>query len=113
MRSWRRGCSRMSWWRGKEGCTRWRGGRWGDEHEHEHEQNLMAVLLLETLHADAEALLRAHAPVHLAASPTDPGPDIPWSAVDAILTRGRGKVTPALLDRCPRLRVVARAGVGL
>ena len=33
--------------------------------------------------------------------------------VVAILTRGRGRVTRSLIDRCSNLRVVARAGVGV
>lgn len=34
-------------------------------------------------------------------------------SVDAILTRGKGQITPVLLDACPELRAVARCGVGL
>lgn len=33
--------------------------------------------------------------------------------MEAILTRGRGRITEALLQRCPRLKAIARAGVGL
>lgn len=33
--------------------------------------------------------------------------------VVAILTRGRGRISSALIERCPELRVVARCGVGL
>jgi D-3-phosphoglycerate dehydrogenase len=71
----------------------------------------MTILLLESLHADAEALLAAeHALVH-AADPNAPAGD--FAAVRAILTRGRGRIDEALLRRCPRLAAVARAGVGL
>jgi D-3-phosphoglycerate dehydrogenase len=71
----------------------------------------MTILLLETLHADAEALLASYAaPINVgedAGAPFDP------QAVEAILTRGRGRVTAALIERCPNLKAVARCGVGL
>jgi phosphoglycerate dehydrogenase-like enzyme len=66
----------------------------------------VSILLLETLHADAEALLSAHD-----ALVREPAGDL--SAVRAILTRGRGRIDQALLARCPALRVIARAGAGL
>jgi phosphoglycerate dehydrogenase-like enzyme len=72
----------------------------------------MTALLLERLHPEAEALLAATHDVWL-------GEDertiarAPFERVCAILTRGRGRISRALLERCPRLQVVARAGVGL
>jgi len=71
----------------------------------------MSILLLETLHTDAETLLRSYADVlnvgEAAERPFEP------AAVEAILTRGRGRVTRELMERCPNLRAVARCGVGL
>lgn len=69
------------------------------------------ILLLESLHADAEALLAAEGTLVRAADPNAPPKDL--AAVRAILTRGRGRIPDALLARCPALRVIARAGAGL
>jgi phosphoglycerate dehydrogenase-like enzyme len=71
----------------------------------------MTILLLESLHPDAEALLEANGPVVRAEDPNAPRCD--FSAVEAILTRGRGRISEGLLLQCPRLKVIARAGVGL
>lgn len=71
----------------------------------------MTVLLLESLHPDAEAVLAAHAPLLRAAEPNRPPTDT--ASVEAILTRGRGRITAELIERCPRLRVLARPGTGL
>ena len=73
----------------------------------------MTIVLLETIHPDAEALLAAHERVVLAESPGDLGTRIPYSEIVAILTRGRGQIRRPLLEACPNLRVVARCGVGL
>lgn len=71
----------------------------------------MSILLLESLHPDAEALL---APQHELVRAADPNaPQCDFHAVRAILTRGRGRITAELLRRCPNLQVIARAGVGL
>lgn len=70
------------------------------------------IVLLETVHPDAESVLAAADGVVLAPDPsTLPGVD--ESAVVAIVTRGRGHVDAELLDRLPGLRVVARCGAGL
>ncbi len=73
----------------------------------------MTILLLETLHPDAEALLHAAGAgaVVRAADPNAPAVDC--APITAILTRGRGRIDAALLQRCPALRVIARAGAGL
>lgn len=71
------------------------------------------ILLLESLHAEAETLLAAHAPLQRAADPRAPGDGLPYAEIRAILTRGRGPVTAELIARCPRLAVIARAGVGV
>jgi len=73
----------------------------------------MTVLLLESLHADAHALLAAASEVLVDATPEVSTAGPPFPHVRAILTRGRGRVTAALVARCPSLQVVARAGVGL
>jgi phosphoglycerate dehydrogenase-like enzyme len=71
----------------------------------------MTILLLESLHPEAEALLAAAGTLVRAKDPN--APDCDFASVRAILTRGRGRIPEALLARCPQLRVVARAGVGL
>jgi phosphoglycerate dehydrogenase-like enzyme len=71
----------------------------------------MSILLLESLHPDAEALLASQDELVRAVDPNAPQCD--FTAVRAILTRGRGRITHALLQRCPHLQVIARAGVGL
>jgi phosphoglycerate dehydrogenase-like enzyme len=73
----------------------------------------VTIVLLETIHPDAEALLAAHDQVVLAESPADLGTRIPYADIVAILTRGRGQIRRPLLEACPNLRVVARCGVGL
>lgn len=69
------------------------------------------ILLLESLHPEAEALLASVEPLLRAADPNEPPAEL--SAVRAILTRGRGRIPEALLARCPALAVIARAGAGL
>jgi D-3-phosphoglycerate dehydrogenase / 2-oxoglutarate reductase len=71
----------------------------------------MSILLLETIHPEAHALLADYDEVMLIASPDEAA--IAHDKVVAMLTRGRGRVTAGLLDRLPNLRVVARCGVGL
>ena len=72
----------------------------------------MSALLLETLHADAHALLAGAGEVFVADNPNDLA-RAPFERVRAILTRSTGRVSRELFERCPRLQVVARAGVGL
>ncbi len=69
------------------------------------------ILLLESLHAEAEALLESAGPLLRAADPNEPPAEL--SLVKAILTRGRGRIPETLLARCPALEVIARAGGGL
>lgn len=66
------------------------------------------ALLLETIHDDALHYLSGHCNVI-------PGYEtIPESGdFQAIITRGKGRVTAALMDQNPSLRVIARCGVGL
>jgi D-3-phosphoglycerate dehydrogenase / 2-oxoglutarate reductase len=71
----------------------------------------MSILLLESLHPDAERLLASYTETHMvgeqASAAFDP------RRVEAILTRGRGRITAELIASCPQLRTVARCGVGL
>jgi D-3-phosphoglycerate dehydrogenase len=69
------------------------------------------ILLLESLHPEAEALLERYEPLVRAADPN--GPPSPSDAVHAILTRGRGRITDSLMGSFPKLRAIARAGAGL
>ena len=69
------------------------------------------ILLLESLHPEAEALLERAGPVLRAVDPNEPPAEL--ALVRAILTRGRGRIPEALLARCPALAVIARAGAGL
>jgi D-3-phosphoglycerate dehydrogenase len=71
------------------------------------------ILLLETLHPDAEELLRAAGEVVLADEPSGPAPLRHVVDADALLTRGRGRVTAELIAAGTRLRAVARCGVGV
>jgi len=71
------------------------------------------VLLLETISPAADQLLRDHAQVFLATAP-DAGLSVAAEHdIQAIVTRGKGDVSRALIEACPRLRVIARCGVGL
>ncbi|MBI5434397.1 MAG: hydroxyacid dehydrogenase [Planctomycetes bacterium] len=69
------------------------------------------ILLLESLHPDAEALLATAGAIVRAPEPNVPPAEL--ASVRAILTRGRGRIPEALLARCPALRAIARAGAGL
>lgn len=71
------------------------------------------VLLLETISDGAMAMLGKATIVHEA-----PGPDQGQSIagrhpIAAIFTRGKGQVDRALIEACPHLKIIARAGVGL
>lgn len=70
------------------------------------------IVLLETLHPDAEAALRAVDDVVLADTSTT-FPDVDRAAVVAVLTRGLGRVDRQLFESLPSVRVVARCGAGL
>lgn len=70
------------------------------------------ILLLETIHADAHAML---AESHLVEVVPDLDAFVPagHDAVRAIVTRGRGRVTAEVIEAFPELEVVARCGAGL
>jgi D-3-phosphoglycerate dehydrogenase len=71
------------------------------------------ILLLETLHPEAEERLAEGGRVILAEQVEEAAALAARGPVHAILTRGRGQVRRPLLEACRELRVVARAGVGL
>ena len=71
------------------------------------------ILLLETISPEADARLREQANIFIATAP-DTGKEIAAKeTIHAIITRGKGDVSAALIDLCPALKVIARCGVGL
>ncbi len=71
------------------------------------------IVLLESVHPDALALLEAADEVRLMANPTELDGDVPLDEVRAVLTRGRGRITADMYRRLPNLQVVGRFGAGL
>ncbi len=72
------------------------------------------ILLLETLAADATAWLESRHQVVLADAPDQFESALATGEFDALITRGKGQVNAAILDRlAPSLKVVSRCGVGL
>ena len=70
------------------------------------------IVLLETLHPDAEEILRGVDDVVHSPNPTEL-PDVAGHQVTALVTRGLGRITRATIESLPALRVVARCGAGL
>lgn len=73
----------------------------------------MTILLLETIHPEAQALLESYDRVRLAPSAEAAREAVEQERVAAIVTRGRGRIGADLIAACPELRAVARCGVGL
>jgi phosphoglycerate dehydrogenase-like enzyme len=71
------------------------------------------IVLLESIHPDAVALLEGRGEVRLTSDPLVVDADVPRRGVEAILTRGRGRITAAMLDEFPDLVVVGRCGAGV
>ncbi len=72
------------------------------------------ILLLETLHPDAHALLLQLDAVVLAEDPVVALRIAETGKVQGILTRGKGKITRELMQACgPSLKAVSRCGAGL
>jgi phosphoglycerate dehydrogenase-like enzyme len=67
------------------------------------------IVLLESIHPDAQALLESAGRV-LATSELG---EVGDASVRAIVTRGKGRVMADVIKRWPTLEVVARCGVGL
>jgi D-3-phosphoglycerate dehydrogenase len=73
----------------------------------------MTILLLEPLHPEAHRRLAALGRVVLAEADAEAEQAARTEPVEAIITRGRGRVQRPLIEACPALKVVARVGVGL
>lgn len=73
----------------------------------------MTILLLETIDADAEAILSEIDEVIVSSEPTASDQNLPFDNVQAIVTRGLGRLDSDLMHRCPQLRAIARCGAGL
>jgi D-3-phosphoglycerate dehydrogenase len=71
------------------------------------------IVLLESMHPDALALLERADEVRVMANPTELDGDVPLDEVRAVLTRGRGRITADMCRRLPNLAVVGRCGAGL
>ena len=73
----------------------------------------MSIILLETVHPEALAMLECYGDVVLLDSPGDFETVRQTPHVEALITRGRGQIRRDLMQALPDLRVVARCGVGL
>jgi phosphoglycerate dehydrogenase-like enzyme len=73
----------------------------------------MTILLLETIHPEAQKRLEEFGRVVVAFDAEDALRIAGDELVHAIITRGHGQVRQSLLEKCPDLHVVARVGVGL
>jgi len=73
----------------------------------------MTILLLEPIHDDARSMLASHDHTVLVEDADELEQTVQQEHIVAILTRGRGQISAALMARCPDLHVVARCGVGL
>jgi phosphoglycerate dehydrogenase-like enzyme len=71
------------------------------------------IVLLESVHPDALALLERADDVRVMANPIELDADLPLDEVRAVLTRGRGRITAEMYRRLPNLQVVGRCGAGL
>ncbi len=71
------------------------------------------IVLLESVHPDAHALLERADQVRLMANPIELDDDLPLDSVRAVLTRGRGRINAEMCRRLPNLEVVGRLGAGL
>ena len=71
------------------------------------------IVLLESVHPDALALLERADEVRVMAIPTELDGDVPLDEVRAVLTRGRGRITADMCRRLPNVQVVGRCGAGL
>ena len=71
------------------------------------------IVLLESVHPDALALLERADQVRVMANPIELDADLPLDEVRAVLTRGRGRITAEMYRRLPNLQVVGRCGAGL
>ncbi len=75
--------------------------------------NKYNVLLLETIADEAHKLLATACNILMAPDPSSGTPIAQKHTIDAIVTRGKGKVDKSLIQACRPLKVIARCGVGL
>jgi len=73
----------------------------------------MTILLLETIDQKGMALLESAGAVHLSPSPDAHAHALPFDEITAIVTRGIGQVDGYLIEKCPKLKAIARCGAGL
>src|SRR3712207_367429 len=73
----------------------------------------MQILLLESIHEDAQALLDAAAEPSRASALDSTTVAREASGCASIITRGAGRIPANVLEANPDLRCVARCGVGL
>lgn len=71
------------------------------------------VLLLESVSDQADLLLNKYTQLIVAPSPDAGIPLAEKQKIHAIVTRGKGDVSEALIAKCPDLEVISRCGVGL
>jgi D-3-phosphoglycerate dehydrogenase len=71
------------------------------------------ILLLETIADEAYQILTEAADIEIFEAYKTPATQEILKNMDAIITRGIGQVNNQLMDACPKLKVVARCGVGL
>lgn len=71
------------------------------------------ILLLESVSTEAHRLLETRSNVYAADAPDQGGLIAEQHPIHAIVTRGKGDVSDALIRQCPQLEVIARCGVGL
>lgn len=71
------------------------------------------VLLLETIAAEAMAVLQDHVNVYTGYDADSLQQVLNDTEIHAIITRGKGLIHQPLMNACPHLEVVARCGVGL
>lgn len=71
------------------------------------------ILLLESITEEAFSILQKSSSVFASSSPLTGEEIAEKHNIDAIVTRGKGDVSQALISKCPDLQVIARCGVGL
>jgi len=71
------------------------------------------ILLLESITDEAMSILKNDSSVFISPSPFTGEKIAEQHSIHAIVTRGKGDVSQALISKCPDLRVIARCGVGL
>ncbi len=73
----------------------------------------MKVLLLETIAPEAVEMLSKAGFEICENYETEISPSIDLKSINGIITRGIGKVSQELIDKCPQLKTIARCGIGL